>query len=191
MFFGHRQVEQAAAQKQVGSRAERHCRTGLGQSRTFLVTQMHTVGKYRAFTQQLVVVVHVQITLALREQRLHPLDFLQVLADMGVQIHIRVFAQQLARQGQLLRGAGRREARGDGIVQAALAMPAFDQCLALAVAGFGGVGQIIRGVAVHHHLAGDQAQVQTLCGLKQGIYRLRVYAAEHQGRGGAVAQQFL
>ena len=106
---------------------------------------------------------------------------------MGVQIHIRVFAQQLAGQGQLLRGAGRREARGDGVMQAALTVPALDQCLAFAVAGFGGIGQIVWGVAVHHHLAGDQTQVQVLCGLKQGIHRLRVYAAEDQGGGSAVA----
>jgi len=106
---------------------------------------------------------------------------------MGMQIHIRVFAQQLARQSQLLRGAGRCEARGDGVMQATFAVPAFNQRLALAVAGFGGVCQIIGCVAVHHYLAGDQAQVQALCGFEQGINRLRVHAAKHQGSGGAIA----
>jgi hypothetical protein len=102
-----------------------------------------------------------------------------------------VFLEQLAGQGQLFRRAGRGEARGDRIVQAALAVPALDQRLAFGVAGFGGVGQVVRGVAVHHHLAGDQAQVQALGLFEQGVDRLRVHAAEHQRGGGAVAQQFL
>jgi len=60
---------------------------------------MHAVGKHRTLPQQLVVVIHIQIAFALREERLDPLDFLKVLADMGMQIHIRVFPQQLAGQG--------------------------------------------------------------------------------------------
>ena len=99
VLLGHRQVEQAAAQKQIGSRAESHRRACFGQACTFLITQMHAVGKHRTLTQQLVVVIHIQIAFALREQRLDPLDFLKVLADMGMQIHIRIFTQQLARQG--------------------------------------------------------------------------------------------
>jgi hypothetical protein len=42
--------------------------------------------------------------------------------------------QQLAGEGQLFRGAGRGETRGDRVVQTTLAVPAFDQRLALDVA---------------------------------------------------------
>ncbi len=70
-------------------------------------------------------------------------------------------------------------------------MPALDQRLALGVAGFGGVDQVVRGVAVHHHFAGDHPQVELLGHFKKRIHRLRVHAAEHQCGGGAVAQQFL
>lgn len=76
-------------------------------------------------------------------------------------------------------------------MQAALAVPALDQRLALGIAGFGGVGQVVRGVAVHHHLAGDQTQVQALGLFEQGVDRFRVHATEYQRGGGAVAQQFL
>ena len=151
---------------------------------------MHAVGKHRALTQQLVVVVHVQITFAFREQRFNPFDFLKVLADVGVQVNVRVFCEQFACQGQLLRGAGRGEARGDGVMQTALAVPAFDQLLALGVAGFCGVCQIVRRIAVHHHFARDQAQVQTLRGFKQCVNGLRVHAAKYQCGGGAITQQF-
>ena len=70
-------------------------------------------------------------------------------------------------------------------------MPTLDQRLAFGIAGFSRVGQVVRGVAVHHHLAGDQAQVQALGFFEQGIDRFRVHAAEHQRGGGAVSQQFL
>ncbi|MNI33083.1 hypothetical protein D3C73_870110 [compost metagenome] len=110
---------------------------------------------------------------------------------MGLHVQIRVFGQQLAGQGQLFRGAGRCEAWGDRVVQATLAVPALDQRLAFDVAGFGGVGQVVRGVAVHHHLAGDHPQVELLGRFEERVHRLRVHAAEHQRGGGAVAQQFL
>jgi hypothetical protein len=55
-------------------------------------------------------------------------------------------------------------------VQAAFAMPAFDQRLALGIAGFGGVGEIVWGVAIHHHLAGDHAQVELLRRFEEGVH---------------------
>ena len=70
-------------------------------------------------------------------------------------------------------------------------MPALDQGLAVGVAAFGGIGQVVRGVAVHHHLAGDQAQVELFRSAEQRVHRLRVHGAEHQCGGGAGAQQFL
>ena len=191
MGFQLVQVEQAAAQKQVGGRAEGHRRAGFGQALALVVAQVHAMGEHRARANQLVVVVYVEVALALGEQCLDPLDLLAVLGQVGVHVQIRVFTQQLAGQLQLLRCAGGGEARGDRIVQAALAMPALDQRLALGIAGFGGVGQVVRGVAIHQHLAGDHAQVELVCLLEEGVHRLRVHAAEYQGGGGAITQQFL
>ena len=136
-------------------------------------------------------VVHIQVAAALGEQLVDPLDFLFVLTDMRLHVQVRVFAQQLPGQRQLLRRAGGGEAWRHRIVQAAFAVPAFDQRLALLVAGFGGVGQVVWSVAVHHHLAGDHAQVEFFGGLEECLHRLRMHAAEHQRSGGAVAQQFL
>ncbi len=110
---------------------------------------------------------------------------------MGVQVYAGMLAQQPRRHVQLFRGAGQGEARGHRVEQTALAVPALDQRLAVAVAALGGVGQVVRRVAVHHHLAGDQAQVQAPGGLEQRFHRLPVHAAEDQRGGGAVAQQFL
>ena len=191
MGFQLVQVEQAAAEEQVGGRAEGHGRAGFGEALALVVAQVHAMGEHRARADQLVVVVDIEIALALGEQFLDPLDLLAVLGQVGVHIQVRVLAQQLAGQLQLLRRAGGGKARGDRIVQAALAVPALDQRLALGVAGFGGVGQVVRGVAIHQHLTGDHAQVELVGLLEEGVHRLRVHAAEHQGGGSAVAQQFL
>ena len=106
-------------------------------------------------------------------------------------MHVQVgeFGEQLAGQGELLRRAGRGETRGDGVVQTALAVPALDQLAAVGVAGLGGVGEELRGVAVHQHFAGDHPQIALLAGLEEGVHRLLVHRAEHQRGGGAVAQQ--
>ncbi len=162
MLLSHRQVEQAAAEEKVRGRAERDGRTGLGQARAFVVTQVHAMGEHRAFAEQMVVVVDVQITFALWKQLLDPLHLLQVFTDVGLHVQVWIFPEQLTGQGQLLGRAGGGEAWGHGVVQAALAVPALDQRLALGVARFGGVDQVVRGVAVHHHFAGDHAQVKFL-----------------------------
>ncbi len=147
------------------------------------------MGEHRALADQPVVVVDVQVALALGEQRLDPFDLRLVLGEVGVHVQAGVFAIELAGQLQLLGGAGGGEARGHCVVQAALAVPALDQCLAVGIAGFGGVGEVVRGVAVHQYLAGDHAQVQCLGGFEEGVHGGGVHGAEHQGGGGAVAQQ--
>ena len=70
-------------------------------------------------------------------------------------------------------------------------MPAGDEILAVAVAAFRRIGQDGRGVAVHHHLAGDQPGAARLGLREQGVDRLRVNrAVDHRGRR-AVAQQLV
>ena len=49
----------------------------------------------------------------------------------------------------------------------------------------------MRRVAVHQHLAGDQAQIVTRSLFEQGIDGTRMNRTEHQGAGGAVTQQFV
>ena len=75
--LGLRQVEQALPRNrlEVGRRPRR---ASFGQALALVVAQVHAVGEYRALAQQLEVVIDVQVTLLLREQRLDPVDFLEV-----------------------------------------------------------------------------------------------------------------
>ena len=61
------EVEQTAAEEQVGGRAESHRRTGFGQALAFLIAKVHAMGEDRARADQLVVVVDIQVALALGE----------------------------------------------------------------------------------------------------------------------------
>nr|GFD57156.1 hypothetical protein [Tanacetum cinerariifolium] len=49
--FGHRQVEQAAAEEEVGRGTEGDGRAGFRQALAFLITQMHPVREHRALAQ--------------------------------------------------------------------------------------------------------------------------------------------
>ena len=53
------------------------------------------------------------------------------------------------------------------------------------------IAEILRHVAIHQQLAGDQSQPLFGRGREQRIDRLRMHARHHQRRGRAVAQQFL
>ena len=50
------------------------------------------MGEHRARPEQAVVVVDVQVAAALGEQLLYPLDFLEVLRQVGVQVYAGMFA---------------------------------------------------------------------------------------------------
>ncbi|MNV93109.1 hypothetical protein D3C71_1877590 [compost metagenome] len=131
--------------------------------------------------------IDIQVTAAVREQFSHPGDFLQVLAQVSVQIGIwKLFTQPLY-LSQQRRGAGGRKTRRDGIAQPLLAVPALNQFAGLAVALLRGFQQFLRRMAVHHHLAGDQPHIQRRRLTEQRFNRLRMHGAEHQRRGGAVA----
>ncbi|RMU55545.1 hypothetical protein ALP26_05387 [Pseudomonas savastanoi pv. glycinea] len=191
VLFDHRQVEQAAAQKQVGGRAEGNRRTGLRQSCALFVAQVHAMGEHRALAEQVEVIVYIQVMLALGEQRLDPLDLLKVFADVGLHVQAGMLSKQLPSQAQLLRAAGRRESRGHCVAQTPFTMPALDQRLAVGIPGFWRINQIIRRIAVHHHLAGDHAQIECLSRIEKRLDRFFMHAAEHQRCGRTVAQQFL
>ena len=187
--FHLRQIEQAAAEEQVGRGAEGHGRAGLAEAFAFVITEVDAVGEDRARADQTVMVVDVQVTLTLGEQLLDPLHFLLVLGNVRVHVQVGVFGKQLSGQRQLFWRAGRGETRRHGVMQTAFAMPAFDQRFAVGIAGLGRVSEKVRRIAVHQHLTGDHPQVELLRRLEEGIHRLLVHRAEHQCGGGAVAQQ--
>jgi len=62
-----------------------------------------------------------------------------------------------------------REARRDGIRQAVAPVPALDQRLAIVIRALGGIAELGRTVAVHHHLAGDHPQVEAFGFFEQGV----------------------
>jgi hypothetical protein len=71
-------------------------------------------------------------------------------------------------------------------------VPAANQVFGLSQA-FGGVGvpQAVWAVAVLQHFAGDHAQLSLACFGHERIDRFRVRGGKAQGRGHAVAHQFV
>lgn len=187
---GIEQPEQAAAQEQVRRRAMGQRGAGLVAQRKVLFRQVDAVPVDRPRADDARVGVDVQVATALGEQRHHPVDLGQVLAQVRLHVGIGIRFAQRAAGLELGVGAGRRKARRDAVVLAAPLVPALDQRHAVAVAGLGGVQQRGRRVAVHHHLAGDHPRVEAGRLLEEGVHRLRMHGAIDHGRGGAAAQQF-
>ena len=109
---------------------------------------------------------------------------------MAVDMDIGVLGGQAAGTGELLVGRGRREARRDRVVQPPPAVPALDQRPAVALAARRGVAHRRGTVPVHQRLAGDQPQVQLLCGGEYRLHRGGVDAAQHLRSRRAVGEQF-
>ena len=97
---------------------------------------------------------------------------------------------QRAGIGELLGAGGGREARRDGIAQAAAAAPSGDQCLGVGAAGGDGVAQALR-PQVHQHLAGDDPHVALERGFEERVDRAGVDGGEDERAGGAVAEQLV
>jgi hypothetical protein len=70
-------------------------------------------------------------------------------------------------------------------------VPALDQSLAVGIAALGRVGQRRRGIAVHHHLAGDHAGVAALGLGEEGFGRLAMHRAIDRSRRRPVRQQLV
>ncbi|MNT48748.1 hypothetical protein D3C72_1855450 [compost metagenome] len=105
----------------------RHRGAAVGQAPAVVLVQVDGVAVHRARAQQAVAVVDVQVAACIREQLRHPFDLVAVLGDVGLDKGVRVGARQFAAGGQLRFGRGWREARGDGVAQAPLVMPARHQ----------------------------------------------------------------
>ena len=153
--------------------------------------QMHAMRQHGAPADQPMMIVDVEIVLPLGKQLGRPFDLAAVLRDVGLHQHVRMLAPQRARRIELRRRAGAGKARRDGIEGAPAAVPARDQRLGVVVALLRGVAQLVRRVAVHQHLAGDDPHAAALGLGEQRIDRLRIDRAEHQRRGRAVAQELV
>ena len=149
------------------------------------------MGVDRMRLEQAIVVVDIQVTAAARIELPDQGHFGRVFRHVAVHGHGREFARQGTGHRQLLLGGRGRKTRRDGVPQPAHALPALDEALAVIKGGLRRVAQEFRAIAVHHHLARDDAQPAPQSDAEQGIDRLRVHRAEHQGRGGAIAQQFI
>ena len=147
------------------------------------------MGEHGARADQAVALVDVQIIGGVGIELGGRGHFQLVLGQVGLQPHLRMRGQQFAGHGQLLRRTGDGEAGRHRIAEAALAGPVGDQLQGLPAAILDGVEQVGRGMPVHQHLAGDQPHVSLQRLGKQRLHRALVHRAEHQGCGGAVAQQ--
>ena len=149
------------------------------------------MAEQRALAQQPETVVDVGVALRPREQAAHRRDLVEVLAKVGLEVAVGMLRQQRARRLELGVARGHRKARRDRVVQAAAAVPALDQRLALAIALLGGIEQRRGRAAVHHHLAGDHARAAPLGFGEQRLGRFRMHRAVDRRRRGAVAQQLV
>ena len=93
-------------------------------------------------------VIDIEIVARLRIEFARQRDLGVVLAQMRLDVAIGEFPRQRAGRLELLGRGGDREARRDGVVETALAMPAGDQGLALVVAALRRIGEGGRRVAV-------------------------------------------
>ena len=183
------QLEETTAEIEIRGGAKRDGGAGLLQAIPLLLFQMDAVGKHAVVAGEAVLVIDIEITLVRREEGFDPGDLVLVLAQMGVQIGGRILFAQSPRYRELLGCRSGCKSWCDGIEQATITVPALDKLLALFIAAFCGIKQIIRRIAIHHHLARDHPHVDATGRLEQGIHRLGVNGAEHQRRGGAVSQQ--
>ena len=136
------------------------------------------------------VVVYIKVTIPLRKQLFDPLNLLSVLGNVGVHVQAREFLEELTRQLELLIGARRRKSGRHRIGQTALSMPTLNKLLAVRIAGFRCIHQIVRRATVHQHLARNHPQVQLGGMFEKGIHRLLMDGSEDQGRRCPVSQQF-
>ena len=70
-------------------------------------------------------------------------------------------------------------------------MPLLQQGFGLVIPGLRGVQKCRRGVAIHHHFAGDHAQTTPLGLREKHIHRMGMHSAIHHRRGGANTQTLI
>ena len=148
------------------------------------------MGEDRARPDQAEAVVDVEIIGGLRETAGDEGDLARILGEVGVHQHVGMRGDQRAGIGELLGAGGGREARRDGIAEAAAAAPPGDQGLGVGAAGGDGVAQALR-PQVHQHLAGDDPHVARERGFEERVDRAGMDGGEDERAGRAVPEQLV
>ena len=182
-------VEQAAAQEQVAGGAVCDVGAGVAQQRAVGVVEPDAVGQRGALVQQAGAGVDVEIAARFGEQLADPAHLVLRFGHMRLHVQRGVGAAQRTGHRQLFRRAGGGEAHRHREGIAALVVPACDLRFAVAAGAGDVVAQAFGGVAIHQHLAGDEAHAALLGRLEQRVGRNRVHGREDLRRRGAVRQQ--
>ena len=141
--------------------------------------------------EQAVALVDVEIVARLGVERGGEGDLVAVLREVGLHIGVRVLGRQRLRHLHLRRRRGDGEARRHRDMRPALPVPGGDHRLGVVVARLRRVGDAVRRVAVHHHLAADHAHVAPRRLREEGLRRGAVHRAVGDGGGGAVAEELV
>lgn len=104
------EIEQSAAQEQVGGSADGRRRAAVGHVGAVAVVEPDAVAVHGARAQQADPVVDVEVAARLREQALDPGALVLVLRHVGLHEGVRVGARQLVGQAQLFVAGGVRSA---------------------------------------------------------------------------------
>ena len=184
-------VEQAAADEEIGGRAEHRDRTAVAQQRQFGIVEMDAMPEKRARAEQAEPGIDRRVARIARKQALDRVDLVAVLGEMRLHQDGGKLRQQRARRRELFVARGDGEARGHGIALPPGAVPAPDEIAAVGDGGGGGSEQPRRRVAVHEGIARDHAGVAAVRGRKQRGGRIRMRRAVGKRRGGAVARQLV
>ncbi len=155
------------------------------------VSEIMSTSRSDRWRQQSIVFIDTGIVFRLRIERHCEVDFRMVFAQMRLHMQVRVLTHQRAGRFKLFRRGGDRKAGGDGIQATALAMPTPDQFLRVVIGCLRRVCQRFGRVAIHHHLAGDDAHVPLAgCG-EQCVGTLGMHGAIGGHGGRALAQKFV
>ena len=185
------QAEETRAQQQVGRGAEHRRRARGLHAVERIFGGVDAVREDRAWRHQAMAGVDVEVVARAGEEFADAGDLVEVLAHVSVDQDVGMGGGDLAGHGQLGVGGGDGEARRDRIAQPSAAAPGADQAFRVGAAGLDGVGEAFGRVAVHQHLAGDQAHVARQGRFEKRVHRGLVDGSEDQGAGGPVAQQLV
>src|SRR3546814_20142061 len=100
---------EAGADEEVGGRAEYGDRTAAAEQPALVVAEVDAVAEQRARAEQAEALVDRGVALRPGKQAAHRLDLAAVLAEVGLQVAVRVLAQQRAGRLELRLAGGDRE----------------------------------------------------------------------------------
>ena len=142
-------------------------------------------------SQQAVMVVDRHIVMVLRIELFGKRDFGVVFRQMRLHVQVGEFPHQRAGHVQLFGAGGNGETRRDGHHLAALAMPFLDDCLGIVIARLRRIEQGRRRIAIHHHLAGDHAEIAPVAFAEKRLGGALVNGAIGHGAGCAMAHKLV